>query len=108
METYKASLDTTAKVITGFVFLLVPFGVLMGFIKSNWYLSLTVGLILACILFFAYIFSIQSYQITEDTLIIKRRLSGLNKEIRLSEIESVKLLSKEDLKGTIRTLGDAG
>ena len=108
MKTYKASLGTTAKIITGFVFLLALVGVFVGFIKNNWFLALMIGLILACIFFFTYIFSIQSYQITEDKLIIKRPLSGLNKEILLSEIESAKLLSKEDLQGTIRTLGDGG
>jgi len=108
MKTYKASLDTTAKVITGFVFLIVLFGALMGFQKNNWFLALMIGLIPACLLFFTYIFSIQSYQITEEKLIIKRPLPGLNKEILLSEIESVKLISKEDLNGTIRTAGDGG
>jgi Bacterial PH domain len=65
-------------------------------------------IILIPIIFLTYIFSVQSYQITDEKLIIKRPISSLNKEILFSEIGSVQLLNKNDFSGTIRTGGVGG
>ena len=108
METYKASLDKTAKVITAFVFLLPIGEIVVALTIPIWFARVIVIIIPVIIITFTYIYSVRRYIITDDSLIIKRPLSRLNKVIPLSEIESVSLLTKEDFRGTIRTFGDGG
>ena len=108
METYKASLDTTSKIITTLVFLMAVAGITMCFFKNDWYAGLMLGFIPSILIVFTFIFKVQSYQITDDKLIIKRPVSIFNREILLSDIASVRLLNKEDFKGTIRTGGVGG
>jgi hypothetical protein len=108
MESYKASLDTLSKIITGFVFLLSVFGVVVAIVIKPWYGGLGLIVIPVVILIPTYIYSVKSYQITNEKLIIKRPLSGFDKEIPLSKIESVTLPPKEDFKWTVRTAGNGG
>jgi hypothetical protein len=108
MEIYKASLDTTSKIITAIVFLMAVTGITMCFFKNDWYTGLILGFIPSILIVFTFIFKVQSYQITDDKLIIKRPVSIFNREILLSDIASVRLLNKQDFKGTIRTGGVGG
>ncbi len=108
METYKASLDTTSKILTGFVFLLAIFGVVMSFMQAPWYAGLILFVIMSILIISTYAYRVISYQITDDELIIKRPFSKFDHVIALSEIDSVRLLNKEDFKWTIRTAGNGG
>jgi len=108
METFTASLDTTSKIITGFIFLMVVAGVVMIFFQNPWFAGLGVAVIPALLIVFTYIYSISSYQIADDKLVIKRPFSMFDKEISLSDIESVQVPDKNDFSGTIRTAGVGG
>lgn len=108
METYKASLDTTSKILTGFVFMLAIFGLVITFIQNPWYVGLGVFVIPAILLVSTYFYRVNSYQITNEKLIIKRPVAKFDKEILLSEIESVSLTDKQDFKWTVRTAGNGG
>jgi len=108
METYKASLDTTSKILTGFIFLFPIFVIVIW--KKDSQLSDLVPpfIIIGPLIIFTYLFRIMSYEITDEKVIIKRPISIFDKGIALSGIESVKILTKEDFSGTIRTFGNGG
>ncbi|HTA27286.1 MAG TPA: PH domain-containing protein [Bacteroidia bacterium] len=106
--TYTASLDTFAKVITCFVFLIFIGGIAVMLSLTPWYEGLLITIVPVIILVPTYMYSVKSYQITNDKLIIERTISKLDKEIPLSEIENVSIPGKEDFNWTIRALGDAG
>ncbi len=106
--TYTASLDTFAKIITGFVFLVFIGGIAIMLSSTLWYSGLVITAVPIIILVPTYLYSVKSYQITNDKLIIKRAFSKLDREIPLSEIENVSIPDKEDFNWTIRAVGDAG
>jgi hypothetical protein len=108
METYKASLNITSKIITGFIFLPAIFGVALMLTLQPWYGGLFVFVLSFIILFWSYLYWVRCYQISDTRLIIKRPFTKFDKVILLSEIKSVKLLTKEDMKGTLRTGGNGG
>lgn len=108
METYKASLDTLAKTITGIVFLLIVTGIVFMFTLEPWYGGIVLVVIPIFILVPTYLYSVKGYQLTNDKLIIQRAFSKLNKEISISEIESASLTETGDFKWTIRTAGNGG
>jgi hypothetical protein len=96
---YKASLDKTAIVITILVSLL--FGALIVF---NFILPLAI--LLMIILLICMLLKPLNYEITENELIIRRLIKSVR--IDRSDIESLKLLDKSELKGTVRTFGVGG
>ncbi len=108
METYSASLDTASKILTGFIFLMLIGGIIMSLILDPWYSGLIVSVVPALLILCLYPYRVVSYQITDEKLIIDRPFSMFNKEILLSDIESARLLTKEDFKWTIRTAGNGG
>jgi hypothetical protein len=108
METYKASLDSVSKILTGSIFLMPIAGIIIMISFIPWYGGLVLIAVPLITLVPTYMYSVKSYQITADKLIIKRAFSKLDKEIRLSEIGSVTLTEKEDFKWTIRTAGNGG
>jgi len=108
MENYKASLDTFSKTITGFVFLMALGGISIMASIQPWYSGLAITVVPLIVLAATYPYSVKSYQIAGDTLIIKRAFQRLDKEIPLSEIESVTIPDKSGFNWTIRTFGDGG
>jgi len=108
METYKASLDTTSKILTGFVFLIAIFGVVISFMLIPWYGGLFVWVIPTILLLSTYAYRVVCYQITDEELIIKRPFSKFDYRISLSEIVSISVPDKTDFKFTIRTAGNGG
>jgi hypothetical protein len=96
---YKASLDKTAIIITNVVTLL--FGTLIVF---NFILPLAI--ILMIIYLICLLLKPLSYEITEDKLIIRRLIKSVH--MNRSDIESLELIDKAELSGTIRTFGVGG
>jgi len=93
---YKASLDTTAIVIT----LLVPIiGIFGGLIVVIPILLLMIG---------TYLYSVNGYILTDKLLIIKRPFSKLNKAIMLKDIKYAREGTNEDFKGGIRLFANGG
>jgi Bacterial PH domain len=108
METYNASLDTFAKIATGFIFLLAIAGIAMIFLQDPWYGGLFLAVISLITLIPTYIYSVTSYQVADQALIINRPFSKSDKVIPYSEIDSAYLPDKKDFKWTIRTFGNGG
>jgi len=108
METYKASLDKTSKILTSIVFLIILPGIIVSLIFTPWDSGMLESVVLLILVIFAYLFKVQSYVITDQKIIITRPFSILNKEIFLSEIESVSIPNKADFNSTIRTFGNGG
>lgn len=105
---YKASLDRFSKISTVIAFLLL---IPMGFVctVADTQNEGLIGLIiLLSVFFFGYVYSVKSYQIIGEELIINRRFSLLNKKIPLSTIERVKLLDKRDFDWMDKTIGNNG
>ncbi len=96
---YKASLDKTAIIITNLVTLL--FGALIVF---NFILPLAI--LLLVIYLICMFLKPLNYEITKDELIIRRLIRSVR--INRSDIESLELKDKSDLKGTVRTFGVGG
>lgn len=108
MEIYKVSLDTTAWIMTAFIFLFVIIGILMTFIVQPFYAGFIVMAVPLLLIVFTYPYRVDCYEITHDSLVIKRGLAGLNRLIPFAEIESVGIPQKEDFRWTIRTMGNGG
>jgi len=108
MDTYTTSLDMFAKIITGFLFIMVIAGIFISFSFYPWYGGLCVSVIPAILIFCFYPYRVASYQVTDEKLIIVRPFTSLNKEILLLDIESISLLNSDDFRGTIRTFGNGG
>jgi len=108
METYTASLDTTSKILTGFIFLMAIFLIAIWIQDPQIWDLVVLLIIFGPLIIFTYLFRVKSYQVTDEKIIIKRPVSIFDKGFALSEIESVKLLNKEDFKWTIRTAGNGG
>jgi hypothetical protein len=96
---YKASLDKTAIIITNLVTLL--FGALIVF---NFILPLAI--VLMIIYLIALLLKPLNYEITENELNIRRLIKSVH--INRSDIESLELIDKSTLSGTIRTFGVGG
>jgi hypothetical protein len=99
LNLYKASLDKTAILITILVSLL--FGALIVF---NFILPLAI--LLMIIYLICMLLKPLNYEITENELIIRRLIKSVH--IERSDIESIELLDKSELKGTVRTFGVGG
>jgi hypothetical protein len=113
MKVYKVmSLDLLARIITGFVFLLISGLIFIPLLldvshEAKSVLSATFSvLLLAAIIFVSWALSPKKYILTDHHLIIKRTIAS--REINLKEITGVRLLAKEELKGLIRTFGIGG
>jgi len=107
-EIYKASLDTVAKIMTVFVFLMGVAGIILIFTVPPWYGGLflfATGFVLILVF---YIYSVKSYRITDEKLIIERPFSHFNKEFPLSNISSARLEVKGEFRWTIRSAGNGG
>ncbi|MBN3518791.1 PH domain-containing protein [Algoriphagus lutimaris] len=111
---FKASLDTLAKVITGFIVLLfIYLGQRSVHIilesetePTSFYLHVFILVFLVFVLIGTWVFSPQDYEIGDGKLTIKRIIGDF--KIGLHEITEVKGLTKEETKGTIRTFGVGG
>ena len=99
LNLYKASLDKTAIIITILVSLL--FGALVVF---DFILPLAILLIIIYLICF-YLKPLR-YEINEDEIIIRRLVKSVR--ISRSDIESLQLLDRSELKGTVRTFGVGG
>jgi hypothetical protein len=111
---YKASLDTLCKAITAGTFvLLVAVGqsnvrAIIG-ANGNWTAILIHGSILFLllgVLIGGYLFSPQSYAVTNTELIIHRPIK--DRKIAIADITEIRAIDSAELSGTIRTFGVGG
>lgn len=111
---YKASFDTLTKVISLGVL------VLFAFIAQKSVKALLVAegdtttvlihsgiiLFLLATLVISYLFSVKSYLIAGNELVIRRHVN--EKRISIADIAEIRLVAEEDMRGTIRTFGNGG
>lgn len=108
---YRASYDSSTKWITGIViiFLLgIGSAGFISFSKTSNTLYYQIGIFLFSLLTLigAWIFSILTYTLTEDFLIIHRPIGSV--KIPIKEIKEIRHLDKFNMFGTIRTFGSGG
>lgn len=106
METYKASLDKTAKFMTALVFVILIPGIIVSVSIQSFFPGILTLIVPFIIIIIIYPYSITGYTITDDSLIINRRFSRLNKIIPLSDIKSVKIYP--EITFAIRLFGNGG
>jgi hypothetical protein len=99
---FKASLDNTAKIISG---LILALPLILFLFKSE---SVWADLLLLSIFFICYGYAPQYYTLTNSELIIKRFLKPVH--IPLAEIKTVSAIpeAKKMANGSIRTFGVGG
>ncbi|MFZ9982093.1 MAG: PH domain-containing protein [Cyclobacteriaceae bacterium] len=114
MKFYKATQDRLSVIITVGVIILF---LAIGFIPSNltgsrfgasqipmiWIL---INILNGSILLFCYLFHVTGYELTAESLIIRR--PAKNRRILFSEIREIKSVLREDLKWSVRTFGNGG
>lgn len=111
---YKASLNIIGKIITASIFIIwgVTIYVVKTAIASKADTETTtliisgISLLYFSIVFISYLYAPTSYTLEADNLIINR--SASNKIIKLSNIINVREVSKDEMKGSIRTFGNGG
>ena len=111
---FKASLDTLSKALTAGVFiLLITIGQksvrALTAAHGETILILVHGgilLLFVAILFGSYMYSVRSYSVTDDELIIQRPIG--NRVIVCSDIKEIRKADKTEFSGTIRTFGNGG
>lgn len=96
---YKASLDKSAIIITNLVTLLFGALIVFNFI-------LPIAILLMIIYLICMLLKPLNYEIIEDNLIIRRLIKSVR--INRSDIESLELIDKTSLAGTIRSFGVGG
>ncbi len=111
---FSASLDRTVKIITVCISLLFLF-VSLAYVRilteqpNNLNLWLTM---VATILFFiaialgCYLYAPQSYEVTVDALIIRRKIKDV--VVPMTDIKEVRGIAEGEMKGLIRTFGVGG
>lgn len=105
---YRASLDTTAKLLTSAVILLMLFILYRNFFAVQ--ISLAIKLVVVVgfwiILFLSWAFSTSAYEVDSENIIIHRQYGKV--VIPLSNVKSVRTVNKKELGTLIRTWGSGG
>jgi len=104
---YKASLDQTAKMLTGLAFVLVAWAIIkLGLHNHHHVYRFVILAIILFVLFVIYLYSALSYEVNNFDLIIKRKIGDRN--IKLTDIQEIKLVTKDDLGWGLRVCGNGG
>ncbi len=105
---YRASLDTTAKLLTSAVILLMLFVLYRSFFVLQTSLAIKLVVALACwiILFLGWAYSISAYEVDNENIIIYKQYGKV--VIPLSDVKSVRTVNKKELGTLIRTWGSGG
>ena len=106
---FKASLDTPAILVTALVFVIfaICIGIQLTLTNSgNSGISLLVTIILSATYAGAFLFRPLGYEISPDAVIIQRPVK--NVQIPLHSVAGVELISRDQLRYTIRTFGVGG
>lgn len=96
---FKASLDKTAIIISSIISILLGLSILYKFNLPITFMLLTIYLI-------CWYLKPLSFDINEDEIIIRRWFKSVH--INKSEIESLDLIEKNRIRGSIRTFGVGG
>jgi hypothetical protein len=105
---YKASLDKVAKILTAIALIALIVAAIPIFFELPSYVGFFPGILVVTVIIIAYLYSVKSYKVTDEKLVIMRPISLFDKEISLSKIESVRVLGKDDYKWKVRTMGNGG
>jgi hypothetical protein len=114
MKYYKATPDSLSYGITAGVIILF---LAIGFIPSvlsdhtadqdrGMTIRILINVLNCSILLFCYLFHPVGYELSAESLIIRR--PAKNRRISFSEIREIKSVPREDLKWSVRTLGNGG
>ncbi len=104
---FKATLDRTARLITGFVILIFILNSVLIITASNGsHVSLVFVVLLLGLAVGMYLYSVKGYSVDSDALNIVRPIG--NKTYFYSDIRSARRVDREETKGMIRTLGNGG
>lgn len=111
---YNASLDSLCKGITiGVIVVFIGIGSIhvKGIMNAhgNWIPMLvhsSIMLFLLLTLVVSYGYSIKSYTVTSDELIIHRPIK--DRVIKIEDITEIRIVDSTDMQGTIRTFGNGG
>lgn len=105
---FKTTLDNEAKfTIVGVAllfFVIIAIGLLSS--KDESEKTILLAIILILIYGFSYAFSPKMYEITEDSIIVKRPYRDM--VLKLSQIKSISRIDDEQLRYTVRTFGVGG
>ena len=107
--TYKTSLDKTAQIITSFVTLIFVVIIIFQYLLSKDMGNVaTVIIPLVFLLIYAVSFGLRpvSYIVNYNEVIIHRPISDV--KIKRNLIKSAEIIDKDEIKGSIRTLGNGG
>src|ERR1035438_4993902 len=104
---YKASLDQTAKMLTGLSFVLIAWLIIRLGLHHHFHLYriLIIAFVLT-VLLIVYLYSAQSYEVSNSDLIINRKIG--DKKIKLTDIQEIKQMTKDDLGWGLRACGNGG
>ncbi len=108
MQTFSASLDTTAKIVTVVIFLTFSGITLLIFAAKRPIIGLCMSLFCLAVFLGCYLYSVRSYEIDENNLVIKRPIAIFNINIPLSEIKEVRQVSSADIEDSRRDFGVDG
>jgi len=105
---YRASLDTTAKLITGFTLALLAF-----ISYRNWFifavplwLKILISVLFLALIIVSWIYAPQNYVLSNDNLIINRPVNKIT--VPYSQITQIREISKAELGTLIRVWGSGG
>jgi len=104
---YKASLDQTAKMLTGLTFVLIAWLIFkLGFHHHFRLYRFAIIAVVLLILLTIYLYSAQSYEVSNSDLIINRKIGDM--KIPLTSIQEIKQMTKDDLGWGLRACGNGG
>ncbi len=107
MNIFEARKDFSVKFITGLFIFIIHIPLIMYFLMpGKTFTVLAVFIILLAALLITFIYAPKSYEIDDESVIIKRRAGDI--AIYFDSIEEVKELSGDELKGSLRLFGSSG
>src|SRR5215213_4799758 len=107
--TYQASLDKTARtttIVVTLLFIIIIAGQFLIIKDAGLAVPIFSTTVCLLIYFLAFAFRPINYVLTEDEIVIRRPL--LNVQIKRSDIKSVQLIDKKEIKSSTRTFGVGG
>ena len=104
---YKASLDSTTKILTALVIVFIIWAITKVEFQSPHHVKYIVLLSVALIILIGcFLYAPMSYELTGSELVIIRRAG--NRTIKLTDIEEIKAVTRDELGWGIRIFGDGG
>jgi len=104
---YKASLDQTAKMLTGLTFVILAYAIIrLGFHHHFHVYRIVILCFILTVLLIIYLYTTQSYEVSKSDVIINRKIG--DRKIPLTSIQEIKRVTKDDLGWGLRVCGNSG